>query len=53
MNRRSKVWGILMLCLFSSLPELNGLSNAKLNSVYIELGANGLFTSINNKFINH
>lgn len=47
MNRRSKVLGILMLCLLSSLAKLNGQSNAKLNSVYVELGGNGLFTSIN------
>jgi hypothetical protein len=38
---------LLVFCFFNSTTKVNGQSKTKLNTVYFELGGNGLFTSIN------
>jgi hypothetical protein len=38
---------LLIFCLLNSITQVSGQSKAKLNTVYFELGGNGLFTSIN------
>lgn len=46
---KSKVLWLLVLifCFLNSITKVSGQSKAKLNTVYFELGGNGLFTSIN------
>ena len=46
---KNKVFGLTLLifCLLNSITKVSGQSKAKLNTVYFELGGNGLFTSIN------
>jgi len=38
---------LLIFCLLNSMTKVSGQSKSKLNTVYFELGGNGLFTSIN------
>lgn len=38
---------LLIFCVLNSMTKVSGQSKSKLNTVYFELGGNGLFTSIN------